>query len=407
MIIIFLAILIYLFLIYIVTAELFVVGLKPDNIAELAANKRSRWIAELLQNPRRFSAFFIITRLIASSLAIVLLFYILYDIPLIRPYPTPIRFILAFLADLALYLLLSHIFPFSLLRLIPEHVLSGMVYFPMFLYKVFYPLAVVWEKLIEGGYAYDSLMCRGYLEKPIDAENISKTLQSEEIDIMRHIFDFGETITKEVMIPRIDVVAVPVETKAFELVQLIKQTGHSRIPVYRETIDEIVGVVYAKDLLIAMGCNPEVEIEKIMREPYFVPEVKPVVQLFHEMKNNRIHFAIVVDEYGGTAGIVTLEDLIEELVGEIEDEYDKDEKLITQIDNRTFVISGKLLIADINEELEFDLPEEEADTIGGFLLKLKGDIPKQGERFSFGKYKFEVLETRKNRIIKVKIRREE
>lgn len=230
-------------------------------------------------------------------------------------------------------------------------------------------------------------------------------IERKEKEMINSIFEFGDTMVKEVMVPRIDIVAVEVNTPLSVLLNLFREKGHSRIPVYRETIDNIIGMVYAKDLLNFMGEGLEnrVEIKEIMREPYYVPETKRVDQLLSELQKERVHMAIVLDEYGGTAGIVTIEDLIEEIVGEIQDEYDKEEREIEFLNEGEIIVDGRVDIDELNDLLEISLPAEDYETISGFILSRLGYLPEEGEELQFDDLRLRVDRVENHRIMKIRL----
>ncbi len=230
-------------------------------------------------------------------------------------------------------------------------------------------------------------------------------LEEEEREMITSIFEFGETTIREIMIPRTDMVCVSSEAALNGVVDTIRQKGHSRIPVYKKSIDDIVGILHGKDLLPLITSSVERSIEDIMREPFFVPEGKLIHELLREFQKEKMHMAIVVDEYGGTAGLVTLEDVIEEIVGEIQDEYDAESPLWQRIDERTVVADARLDTDEINEVLgEEVIPtEEDYETLGGFLLSELGEVPEGKVVVAFHNYDFEIEEMQGNRIIKVKI----
>ncbi|MEC9488542.1 MAG: hemolysin family protein [Halanaerobium sp.] len=230
-------------------------------------------------------------------------------------------------------------------------------------------------------------------------------IERKEKEMINSIFEFGDTLVKEVMIPRIDIVAVEANTKLPILLKLFQEKGHSRVPVYKETIDDIIGVVYAKDLLIFVeeGLETPVEIKKIMREAYYVPEAKRVDQLLTELQKERIHMAIVLDEYGGTAGIVTIEDLIEEIVGEIQDEYDQEEREIEFLGDGEILVDGRVDIDELNDLLDISLPAEDYETISGFILSRLGYLPEEGEELQFADLMLKVDQVENHRILKIKL----
>jgi len=243
------------------------------------------------------------------------------------------------------------------------------------------------------------------LKMAIEAGEEPGLLEEEEREMIHSIFEFGETSVKEVMIPRIDIIGADSNLSTQEALDLIAKSGHSRIPVFKKKIDDIVGLLYAKDLLkpLREGKREFKVLDLVRENVYFVPETKMINELLREFQSKRIHMAIVVDEYGGTAGLVTLEDLLEEIVGEIQDEYDTEEPLIKVIDKRTAEVSAKVNLHDLNEELSLELPDEEFDTLGGFIYDLAGEVPKKGTRLKYEDMQFMIQEVRGQRVSKVKI----
>ena len=232
------------------------------------------------------------------------------------------------------------------------------------------------------------------------------TLQKDEKEMIHSIFEFGETTVKEVMIPRTDMVIVDTTTTLTKLMQLVKTKLHSRIPVYKEKIDNIIGILYVKDLLPYLNKRKQepIDLEKLARSPYFVPEQKKIDELLREFQEEHIHMALVVDEYGGISGLITLEDIIEEIVGEIQDEYDKEMPLYRKINENTYIIDGKMSIEEVNEDIGIFLPEiDGVETISGFILHLLGSFPKEKEEVEYTSYKFIVEKINKNRILKVRL----
>jgi CBS domain containing-hemolysin-like protein len=232
-------------------------------------------------------------------------------------------------------------------------------------------------------------------------------IEEGEKDLIHSIFEFGDTLVREVMVPRPDIIAAPIAAGPRNVLDLMLRHGYSRIPVYRENIDEIEGIVYAKDLLRHLHAGkPDVSLNTIMREPYFVPETKKVAELLREMQQKRVHIAIVLDEYGSVAGLATIEDLLEELVGEIADEYDREEPQIEPVDEDTYRVNGRLSIDDVNELLDVDLPHEEWDTVAGLMYGLLGSVPTQGETVRYDHLTFIAEKVQGRRIAKVLIKRE-
>ena len=208
-------------------------------------------------------------------------------------------------------------------------------------------------------------------------------LNLEEKDMIRGIVALSETAVKEVMVPRIDVVFLDENTGHKDLILKITETGHSRFPVFTDTIDNVTGILYAKDLLRYFIKKEELEIKQIVRKPYFVPETMKLDALLKELKQRRVHIAIVVDEYGGVSGIVCMEDIIEEIVGDIQDEFDNEQDDILEIEKNIYLCRARLNIEDLNDELGISLPDEEYDTLGGFVFDLFGKIPVRFEKVSY------------------------
>ena len=241
------------------------------------------------------------------------------------------------------------------------------------------------------------------LKSIVEAESEEGLIEKVEKEMISNIFEFSETSVKEVMVPRIDMVCAEVSSGLQKLVDLISQVGHSRIPIYEETVDNIQGVIYAKDLLPILGKSEQWNIRKVMRETYFVPENKKIDEMLREFKAKKIHIAVVVDEYGGTAGLVTLEDLIEEIVGEIQDEYDTEEQLYRWLDTETLLADAKIDIHDLNELLGIDLPRDGFETLGGVIYNHLGSIPQKGETLEINDLQMFIQEVNGQRITKVKI----
>jgi CBS domain containing-hemolysin-like protein len=236
----------------------------------------------------------------------------------------------------------------------------------------------------------------------IDMEN--GYLEKEERELMTSIFDFGDTKVREVMIPRIDMVAVDLSTGKEEALDTIMGAGLSRIPVYEGTIDRIIGMVYTKDLLKKIVSENDFSLGDILREVFFVPESKMIDDLLTEFKKRRKHIAIAVDEYGGTAGLVTLEDILEELVGDIQDEFDEEEELVERIDEDTVVCNAKVHLDELNEILGLNLDEESVESLGGFLYGKIGRVPRVGDVVPHDGVTYEIQSVLRQRIDKVVIK---
>lgn len=213
----------------------------------------------------------------------------------------------------------------------------------------------------------------------IDEGEEKGTIQQEEKEMIHNIFEFNDITVSEVMTHRTDVYAIEIDSEINDIIKELDDYKYSRIPVYEETIDNIKGILFVKDLLKYLHGKKAIKIKNIMREAYFVSENKPINELFKNLQKNKMQMAIVVDEYGGTAGIVTMEDLLEEIVGNIFDEYDDFENDYTKIDDNTFLINGSVSINDLKKILKIDLPEGDYETLSGYLINLLGRLPKDNE----------------------------
>ncbi len=228
-------------------------------------------------------------------------------------------------------------------------------------------------------------------------------IEKEEKEMIKGVFEVGDMVAKEVMIPRVDMVCIEVNSSIDEALKLIRETGFSRIPVYEENRDNIVGILYAKDLIRHIDKKVKFKIRDIMRPPFFIPETKSLRELLREMQKRKLHMAIVVDEYGGTAGLVTLEDIIEEIVGEIMDEIDEEEKIIKKVAENEWLVNARARIEEVNETLGLEIPEEEFETIGGLVFNKLGKIPRVGDHIEINGTKIIVEKMRDKRIRKVRI----
>ena len=244
----------------------------------------------------------------------------------------------------------------------------------------------------------------------LEQHRMDGVVDREEQEMIESVLELDETAADEIMTPRTDITAVEVNSDLQTVLDTISGAGHTRVPVYEENIDKIIGMIYAKDLLTEIGKDSaDFKLRDKMREAYFVPETKPLRTLLHEFQNQKLHIAVVLDEYGGTAGIVTLEDIIEELVGEITDEYEETPaEPIKKIDQNTIEADARTYVDDLNDQFELNLPEDEDyDTLGGFVFSHLGYIPKTGESFDYKDLKFTIVSAEARRIKRIKITKSE
>ena len=235
------------------------------------------------------------------------------------------------------------------------------------------------------------------------------TIQETESHMIQSVFEFDDKLVKEILTPRVDIIGIQSTASLDEAMDLITNEKISKIPVYKENIDNILGILYAKDIIpYLMGSRPKINLVNLSRDPLFVPETKPIDDLLDDFKNKRKNIAIAVDEWGGTSGLVTLEDVIEEVVGEVSDPYDKEEYSFRKISNNCYTVEGAVKIYDLEEYLEINFPDvREYDTLAGYILDAIGDIPKEGNEVKYQNYSFRVIKLQKNRIDQVEIKKNE
>jgi putative hemolysin len=301
----------------------------------------------------------------------------------------------------------EHLLPMLIVRQNPEGVLD--VLLPVFdpvarllspiTTTILYVIGVKREAQNGGG--SDPASAEAAKENAPEEGTIS---QEEGRELLQSIVDFTETVVKEVMTPRPDLVAIRYDATLQDLRTLFREEQYSRMPVYRDNLDNILGIVYVKDL-VALPPGAEPPLTTIMRPAYFVPESKRVSELLKEMQRRQVQMAIVVDEYGGTGGLVTVEDLLEEIVGEIRDEYDVESETVTDEGDGVFVFSGKVSVDEVRDRLGVEIEREGFETLGGYLLSSLGRMPYVGEVVDMGELAFEVLEVERRRITKVRARR--
>jgi len=242
------------------------------------------------------------------------------------------------------------------------------------------------------------------LQYLLDQGKETGALDSTEHELIQNVFDFNERVVKNIMVPRTKISGLDVNSSKDELLEVVITEGYSRIPVYDDVIDKIVGIVHAKDILPLLARNQEIVLKNIIRKPYFIPETKKINDLMAELQQKRIQIAIVLDEFGGTAGMVTLEDIVEELVGEIQDEYDEEKPIVEKINDTEFIVNALAPIYDVNGHLPHDLPEDgDFETVSGWLGDIFGKIPEVGEQKESNGYNITVLKKSDQNIESVKL----
>jgi CBS domain containing-hemolysin-like protein len=251
--------------------------------------------------------------------------------------------------------------------------------------------------------------------KPITEEELHEMMNAgeeegiineEENEMIRSILDFKHSVVREIMVPRTDMAAIASDATVREVIDAINACGHSRLPLYEGSIDNIVGLIYAKDLLRAWGeADAAIDLRQIMRPPFFVPESKELEELLAEFKRRRVHIAIVIDEYGGTSGLVTIEDLLEQIVGDIQDEYDLEEEWLLEEPDGTLLVDGRLSIEELEEYFSIQIPRDKFDTVGGLIIFLTGRIARVGDTVEGSGLRFTVVEADQRKISRVRVER--
>lgn len=398
-------------------AEVAFFGLSTTDINEIVEKKTVRGdiVAKLLKRPKKLLATILIANN-AINIGIVLLFstigdilfkdidYLLFDL-------ISVRFLLEVVVATFLILMFGEILP-KVYANRNRFSFSHLMAYPLkALDFLFSPLSLPMRSATI--YMYNQL---GKEKSSLSVDQLSQALEltsegdttKEEQKILEGIVSFGNTDTKQVMRPRIDIFALDENMKFPEVVEEIKKHGYSRIPVFSENMDNVLGVLYVKDLLSHID-KKSFDWTPLIREPYFVPENKKLDDLLIEFQEKKIHLAVVVDEYGGTSGIVTLEDIIEEIVGDISDEFDDEDLVFSKLDDHNFVFEGKTTLKDfyrvakIEKEEDFEEQKGESETIAGFVLEIAGSFPKRGERVHFRGYQFIVESLDKKRLKQIKI----
>lgn len=384
-------------------------SLSPANLKELEGNgsKTSRIVLELLHKPEQLLASILISNNFINVSIVILSTFLTNTLVDFSEAPI-FGFIVQVVVITFILLLFGEIMPkilatskalsFARFMAVPLH----------FVVKVLHPL----NYLLVSSTAQVSkrFVPRRNLsiDELSDALDITSGQHPEERKILRGIVTFGHTDVREIMKPRLDVVAVDISSGFNKLKSVVVESGYSRIPVYEQSFDEIKGVLYVKDLLPYIDEPDSFQWQKLLREPYFVPESKKINVLLSEFQSNRIHLAVVVDEYGGTCGIVSLEDILEEIVGEISDESDDEVSLYTKIDDFNYFFEGKILLNDFSKVLNvedsiFDNVRGEAETLAGLILEITGYLPKKNDVIEQGIFKFTIDSVDNRRIKKVKV----
>ena len=340
-------------------------------------------------------------------------FFNFINIDMTSSVATNIGHILAFAIITVLHIVFGELAPKSLAIQRPIGTTMGIALPLHFFYLIFRPfiwllngfanfiLRILGIATIGGHEAHHSSEELQYL---LDQGKESGALETNEHELIKNVFDFNDRVVKNIMVPRTKISGIELSTPHKEILDIIIREGYSRIPVYDETIDKIVGIVHAKDILPLLAENKECILKEIIRKPYFIPETKKINDLLSELQLKRIQIAIVLDEFGGTAGMVTAEDIVEELVGDIQDEYDEEKPIVEKVSANEFIIDATASIYDVNEYLPHDLPEDgDYDTVAGLVSEIFGKIPDVGEASEFNGYIITILKKADQNVESVKL----
>lgn len=392
-------------------SEIAFFSLSPADLSELdeEKNEEDKRIKQLREESERTLA----TILIANNLVnvtIIMLFGYFFDHAVDFGNAWWLEFVCMTVLLTFLLLLFGEIMPKVYAGQQPLRFCRGAVNGILLCRKLFYPFASI---VMSSGRLADKVVLKeSHALSVDDLEQALELTDKEDIKdeqrILEGIVRFGDETAKEIMTSRQDVVDLDFKSTYQEVLQCIVENNYSRIPVYQDNSDNIRGILYIKDLLPHLSKGPAFRWQSLIRPPYFVPETKKIDDLLREFQENKVHIAIVVDEFGGTSGIVTLEDVLEEIVGEINDEYDEDEKNYQRINSNTYIFEGKTLLSDFYKILNlddetFEEVEGDADSLAGLLLEIKGEFPKLHEKLEYQNFTFEVMEMEERRISKIKI----
>ena len=386
--------------------------LSPSDVAELEDGKfdADKNIQNLRDDSERTLATILIANNFVNVTIIMLLNYVIAGVISFGERALLLQFLFTTVILTFLLLLFGEIMPKVYARQDPLKFCRRCVGGIMFARKLFWPIENI---LLKSG-----MMAEKIIQKEnhvLSVDDLEQALEltdkndiKDEQNMLKGIIRFGDETAKEVMTSRQNIVDLDIRSNYADVLKCIEDNNYSRIPVYQDNTDNIRGILYIKDLLPHLTKSSNFRWQSLIRPPYFVPETKKIDDLLREFQENKVHIAIVVDEFGGTSGIVTLEDILEEIVGEINDEYDEEEKFYSKLNYNTFIFEGKTLLTDLCRILnvddeEFEEVEGDADTLAGLLLEIKGDFPSIHEKIDYKNYTFEVMNVEERRISKIKV----
>ena len=393
-------------------SEIAFFSLSPSDVAELEDGKfgADKKIQNLRDDSERTLATILIANNFVNVTIIMLLNYVIAGVISFGERALLLQFLFTTVILTFLLLLFGEIMPKVYARQDPLKFCRRCVGGIMFARKLFWPIENI---LLKSG-----MMAEKIIQKEnhvLSVDDLEQALEltdkndiKDEQNMLKGIIRFGDETAKEVMTSRQNIIDLDIRSNYADVLKCIEDNNYSRIPVYQDNTDNIRGILYIKDLLPHLTNSSNFRWQSLIRPPYFVPETKKIDDLLREFQENKVHIAIVVDEFGGTSGIVTLEDILEEIVGEINDEYDEEEKFYSKLNYNTFIFEGKTLLTDLCRILnvddeEFEEVEGDADTLAGLLLEIKGDFPSIHEKIDYKNYTFEVMNVEERRISKIKV----
>ena len=383
-----------------------------ERIEDEPESKRLQAVSFFLSKPSRYHY----ANHAASFLNIVVCF-IIFNIMLMELGISALPFIILYNALFYIvYTALSDILPKKLAAQASESVSVGLIGFQKFIYYITLPFVwfcrgianVILKIMGKDIDVDDSYFSEDKVMSMLDRGQESGEIKEEGRKMIDSIFEFDDLLAYEIMTPRTDVFMIDIEDDRSEYFEELMELTHSRIPVYKGDPDNIVGILHIKDYLYNATKKgfDDVDIKKLLRPAYFVPETKNIDALFRELQKEKQHLAILIDEYGGVSGIVSVEDIIEQIVGDIDDEFDEEDRIIEKVNDTTFIVDGNVYLDDLEEETDIELESETSETVGGFLIDLMGEIPKEKVRYApvdYEDYRFTILSVKDRRIEKLKI----
>lgn len=398
------------------SAETAFFSLTQSVIAELkqAKDVRSKRVARLLEQPKELLITILSGNALVNVAMAVIAAFLALRICQITGFPQSVALTIEVLLITGVILILGEITP-KIVALKHAQAWALWTAFPIDLIRrILFPLTKFLHVLSGGvsrafGVERRRLSISEYeIKTLVEVSEEHGALEEDEMEMIQGIFEISETTVKEIMVPRVDIACLPITANAQDVIRLVKEKGHSRIPIYNENLDTIAGVIHVKDLLPYLDNGDyQVELAHVIREIIFVPEGKKIDDLLRQFQQDKAHMAVVVDEYGGTAGLVTLEDVLEEIVGEIQDEYDRESPLSKWVDDNTLIADARINIGELNDILGEDIiPEtEDYETLGGFIFSQTGDLPRPKESLDYSDLHFVIEELSGKRIGKIRIER--